>query len=108
MKPLHLGFLIKFALQEQDGTQVLIARRKLMILLRDNFQCTECGERDLLTIDHSNGGQRDAQGNRTLDSYGLEECKVLCTRCHYRKNGVTLQRDKSTVTFYDEYEGGKM
>ena len=102
MKPIHLDYLIKFALQENDLNRTLIARRKLMVLLRDNFKCIKCGARDLLTVDHRHNGMRNSKGHRTLESYTLEECDTLCVYCHIEKNGTEMQRDKSTLTVYEE------
>lgn len=56
------------------------ARRKLRVLIRDKYKCTNCGSKENLTIAHI--AKTRGIKHRNSASYPLRLCKTLCERCH--------------------------
>jgi 5-methylcytosine-specific restriction endonuclease McrA len=86
LKVLDIDYL-KWKSEQPKNACVLRARRKLRILKRDHFKCTECGTDKLLTIHHHKFvKQYYAKG---WTSYKLDACKTVCVNCHkhINKNG---------------------
>ncbi|MBR9701184.1 hypothetical protein GOV11_04940 [Candidatus Woesearchaeota archaeon] len=68
---------------------IKLAKQKLEVLERSNFQCMKCGTEDCLTIDHVRGfrqweNQEDLRGS--AEGY-VEDVQVLCIWCHGYKDG---------------------
>jgi len=56
------------------------ARRKLYVLERDGYKCTNCNSNDNLTIAHIIPPKKSR--NRNASHYNPKFCKTLCERCH--------------------------
>lgn len=67
------------------------ARKKLRILERDGFKCTNCGRKDHLTIAHKTPIRVK---NRSSVHFKLNECITLCVRCH-----IYLDSEKGDSSF---------
>lgn len=66
------------------------ARNKLAVLKRDGFQCTRCGAKEHLTVDHvvrPKTWQRIGHRRNDASSYAPRLCITLCVECHTEKNG---------------------
>ena len=91
-----------------------LAKRKLEILERDEFSCVECGEKECLTIDHTESisekynlsvydsftRSKICQLMRsTADGYPAEICNTICVWCHCVKNGWTEMQNDDVRTY---------
>jgi len=62
---------------------ILRARHQLKILRDNNFQCSKCGNKENLTIDHIDGLKTKRSDYRL---YNKAKCIILCEECHLKKN----------------------
>jgi len=65
------------------------ARRKYSILKRDDFRCTNCNSKTELTIAHIK--PLNKSNGRNMSDFKLNECKVLCRRCHINEEHSTKE-----------------
>jgi 5-methylcytosine-specific restriction endonuclease McrA len=70
---------------------ILRARKIIIILSRDGYKCTECPNKENLTIDHTNG--RAFAKHDNYQKYDPKRCQTLCVVCHKKKNLKTNKND---------------
>jgi len=77
--------------QNIDFNIAEIARRKLLILERDQWACVWCKETQCLTIDHIISLKVIGQfPRRRHECYTMENTQVLCAWCHNEKDGPCI------------------
>jgi len=83
----------KLKIPQYDKSKYLIIRAKsqLKILKENNFQCSKCGAKDNLTIDHTNGLKTKRNSCKV---YSKAKCTILCEKCHLEKNREEEENDK--------------
>jgi len=88
MMPISMYQLMRRCFSNSNSEEVIRARKKMIILLRDNIECTHCGSKIDLTIEHLEHDEKK-DGNHVLESYQPDKCKTLCIICHSEKHGIT-------------------
>ena len=90
MKALDIDNIKKIASSEEYSpagylkNSIQRARNIISILERDDFKCVKCKNKEELTIDHINGRKFAKHNNH--QKYRIEECRVLCCKCHLERN----------------------